>query len=102
MKDETLAIHHGYETDPTTKSVATPIYQTVSYEFDNAQHGADLFDLAVEGNIYTRIMNPTNDVLEKRVAELEHGVAALAVASGMAAIEYALITLARQPGGKHR
>lgn len=96
MKDETLAIHHGYETDPTTKSVATPIYQTVSYEFDNAQHGADLFDLAVEGNIYTRIMNPTNDVLEKRVAELEHGVAALAVASGMAAIEYALITLARQ------
>lgn len=96
MKDETLAIHHGYETDPTTKSVATPIYQTVSYEFDNAQHGADLFDLAVEGNIYTRIMNPTNDVLEKRVAELEHGVASLAVASGMAAIEYALITLARQ------
>ena len=96
MKDETLAIHHGYETDPTTKSVATPIYQTVSYEFDNAQHGADLFDLAVEGNIYSRIMNPTNDVLEKRVAELEHGVAALAVGSGMAAIEYALITLASQ------
>ncbi|MDV6315779.1 O-acetylhomoserine aminocarboxypropyltransferase/cysteine synthase [Idiomarina sp. HP20-50] len=96
MKDETLALHHGYETDPTTKSVATPIYQTVSYEFDNAQHGADLFDLAVEGNIYSRIMNPTNDVLEKRVAELEHGVASLAVASGMAAIEYALITLASQ------
>ena len=96
MKDETLAIHHGYETDQTTKSVATPIYQTVSYEFDNAQHGADLFDLAVEGNIYSRIMNPTNDVLEKRVAELEHGVAALAVGSGMAAIEYALITLASQ------
>lgn len=96
MKDETLAIHHGYETDPTTKSVATPIYQTVSYEFDNAQHGADLFDLAVEGNIYSRIMNPTNDVLEKRIAELEHGVAALAVGSGMAAIEYALITLASQ------
>ncbi|MCK7459382.1 O-acetylhomoserine aminocarboxypropyltransferase/cysteine synthase family protein [Idiomarina aminovorans] len=96
MKDETLAIHHGYKTDPTTKSVATPIYQTVSYEFDNAQHGADLFDLAVEGNIYSRIMNPTNDVLEKRIAELEHGVAALAVGSGMAAIEYALITLASQ------
>lgn len=65
MKDETLSIHFGYETDPTTKSVATPIYQTVAYEFDNAQHGADLFNLEVPGNIYTRIMNPTNDVLEK-------------------------------------
>lgn len=96
MKDETLSIHHGYDTDPTTKSVATPIYQTASYEFDSAQHGADLFDLAVEGNIYSRIMNPTNDVLEKRVAALEGGVAGLAVASGMAAIEYTLITLARQ------
>ncbi|MBT40976.1 MAG: O-acetylhomoserine aminocarboxypropyltransferase [Idiomarina sp.] len=96
FKDETLAIHHGYQTDPTTKSVATPIYQSVAFEFDNAQHGADLFDLAVPGNIYSRIMNPTNDVLEQRVAELEHGIAALAVASGMAAIEYALITLAKQ------
>ncbi|ATZ73731.1 O-acetylhomoserine aminocarboxypropyltransferase [Idiomarina sp. X4] len=96
MKDETLSIHHGYDTDPTTKSVATPIYQTASYEFDSAQHGADLFDLAVEGNIYSRIMNPTNDVLEKRVAALEGGVAGLAVASGMAAIEYTLITLASQ------
>ena len=95
-RDETLAIHHGYQTDPTTKSVATPIYQSVAFEFDNAQHGADLFDLAVPGNIYSRIMNPTNDVLEQRVAELEHGIAALAVASGMAAIEYALITLAKQ------
>lgn len=94
MKDETLAIHHGYQTDPTTKAVTTPIYQSVAYEFDDAQHGADLFDLSVPGNIYTRIMNPTNDVLEQRVAELEHGVAALAVASGMAAIEYAIITLA--------
>ena len=74
FKDETLAIHHGYQTDPTTKSVATPIYQSVAFEFDNAQHGADLFDLAVPGNIYSRIMNPTNDVLEQRVAELEHGM----------------------------
>ncbi|OIM99421.1 O-acetylhomoserine aminocarboxypropyltransferase [Idiomarina sp. MD25a] len=96
MKDETLAIHHGYITDATTKAVATPIYQSVAFEFDNAQHGADLFDLTVPGNIYSRIMNPTHDVLEQRVAELEHGIAALAVASGMAAIEYALITLASQ------
>ncbi|NQZ03436.1 O-acetylhomoserine aminocarboxypropyltransferase/cysteine synthase family protein [Idiomarina sp.] len=96
MKDETLAIHHGYTTDATTKAVATPIYQSVAFEFDNAQHGADLFDLTVPGNIYSRIMNPTHDVLEQRVAELEHGIAALAVASGMAAIEYALITLASQ------
>lgn len=94
MRDETVAIHHGYETDPTTKSVAVPIYQTVSYEFDSAQHGADLFNLAVPGNIYTRIMNPTNDVLEKRVAELEKGIAALAVSSGSAAITYAIQTLA--------
>lgn len=95
MKQETLAIHAGYETDPTTKSVAVPIYQTVAYEFDNAQHGADLFDLAVPGNIYTRIMNPTNDVLEKRVAALEGGLAALAVSSGMAAINYAILTIAK-------
>ena len=74
MKDETLAIHAGYETDPTTKAVAVPIYQTVAYEFDNAQHGADLFDLVVPGNIYTRIMNPTQDVLEQRVAALEGGL----------------------------
>ena len=94
MKDDTIAIHHGYETDPTTKSVATPIYQTVAYEFDNAQHGADLFNLAVPGNIYTRIMNPTNDVLEKRVAELEKGIGALAVSAGSAAIHYAIITIA--------
>lgn len=95
MKLDTLAIHAGYETDPTTKSVAVPIYQTVAYEFDNAQHGADLFDLAVPGNIYSRIMNPTNDVLEKRIAALEGGIAGLAVASGMAAINYAILTLAR-------
>ncbi|HET8816336.1 MAG TPA: aminotransferase class I/II-fold pyridoxal phosphate-dependent enzyme [Pseudidiomarina sp.] len=92
----TLAIHHGYTTDPVTKAVATPIYQSVAFEFDNAQHGADLFDLAVPGNIYSRIMNPTNDVLEQRVAALEGGIAGLAVASGMAAIQYALITLAKQ------
>lgn len=94
MKQESIAIHAGYETDPTTKSVAVPIFQTVAYEFDNAQHGADLFDLAVPGNIYSRIMNPTNDVLEKRMAAMEGGVAALAVASGMAAIQYAILTLA--------
>ncbi|MDA0119036.1 O-acetylhomoserine aminocarboxypropyltransferase/cysteine synthase family protein [Vibrio sp. T11.5] len=95
MKDETLSIHFGYETDPTTKSVATPIYQTVAYEFDNAQHGADLFNLEVPGNIYTRIMNPTNDVLEKRMAALEGGVAGLVVSAGSAAINYAILTLAQ-------
>jgi O-acetylhomoserine (thiol)-lyase len=95
MKKETLAIHSGYETDPTTNSVAVPIYQTVAYEFDDAQHGADLFDLAVPGNIYTRIMNPTNDVLEQRVAAMEGGIAGLAVASGMAAINYSILTLAK-------
>lgn len=94
MQKETLSIHAGYETDPTTKSVAVPIYQTVAYEFDNAQHGADLFNLVVPGNIYTRIMNPTNDVLEKRIAALEGGIAALAVSSGMAAINYAILTIA--------
>ncbi|MCG0020553.1 O-acetylhomoserine aminocarboxypropyltransferase/cysteine synthase family protein [Vibrio parahaemolyticus] len=95
MKDETLSIHFGYETDPTTKSVATPIYQTVAYEFDNAQHGADLFNLEVPGNIYTRIMNPTNDVLEKRMAALEGGIAGLVVSAGSAAINYAVLTLAQ-------
>ncbi|PID49895.1 MAG: O-acetylhomoserine aminocarboxypropyltransferase [Proteobacteria bacterium] len=95
MKKETLAIHGGYTTEPTSKSVVVPIYQTVSYEFDNAQHGADLFNLAVPGNIYTRLMNPTNDVLEKRVAELEGGLAALALSSGMAAVNYAILTLAK-------
>ncbi|ELA9362683.1 O-acetylhomoserine aminocarboxypropyltransferase/cysteine synthase [Vibrio parahaemolyticus] len=95
MKDETLSIHFGYETDPTTKSVATPIYQTVAYEFDNAQHGADLFNLEVLGNIYTRIMNPTNDVLEKRMAALEGGIAGLVVSAGSAAINYAVLTLAQ-------
>ncbi|QIM50256.1 bifunctional O-acetylhomoserine aminocarboxypropyltransferase/cysteine synthase [Pusillimonas sp. DMV24BSW_D] len=95
MKLETLAVHAGFKPDPTTKSVAVPIYQTTSYAFDSTQHGADLFDLKVPGNIYTRIMNPTNGVLEERVAALEGGVAALAVASGMAAITYAIQTIAQ-------
>lgn len=95
MKDETLAIHAGYTTDPTTKSVAVPIYQTVAYEFDNAQHGADLFNLVVPGNIYTRIMNPTNDVLEKRVAALEGGLAGLALSAGSAAVTYSVLTIAQ-------
>ena len=94
MKLETIAVHGGYSPDPTTKAVAVPIYQTASYAFDDSAHGADLFDLKVAGNIYTRIMNPTTDVLEKRVAELEGGIAALALASGMAAITYAIMTIA--------
>ena len=94
MKFETLAVHAGYGPDPTTRAVATPIYQTTSYAFDSTQHGADLFDLKVPGNIYTRIMNPTTDVLEQRVAALEGGVAGLAVASGQAAITYAILTIA--------
>ncbi len=94
MKIETLCLHEGYETDPVTKSCAVPIYQTVAYEFDNAQHGADLFNLDVPGNIYSRIMNPTWDVLEKRVAALEGGLAALAVSAGSAAIHYAILTIA--------
>ena len=94
MKLETLAIHAGYKPEPTTKAVAVPIYQTTSYAFDNTRHGADLFDLKVAGNIYTRIMNPTNAVLEERVAALEGGIGALVVASGMAAITYAIQTIA--------
>ena len=94
MKPETIAIHGGYASEPTTKAVAVPIYQTVAYEFDNAQHGADLFNLAVPGNIYTRIMNPTNDVLEQRIAQLEGGVAALAVSAGSAAVNYSIVNLA--------
>ena len=88
------SVHAGYSPDPTTKSVAVPLYQTVAYAFDSAQHGADLFDLKVAGNIYTRIMNPTTDVLEKRVAEMEGGIAGLALASGMAAVTYAIMTIA--------
>ena len=87
-------MHGGYSPDPTTKAVAVPIYQTTSYAFDSAQHGADLFDLKVPGNIYTRIMNPTTDVLEQRLAALEGGVGALGLASGSAAITYAIMTIA--------
>ncbi|HQR03711.1 MAG: aminotransferase class I/II-fold pyridoxal phosphate-dependent enzyme [Proteobacteria bacterium] len=94
MKPETIAVHGGYSPDPTTRAAAVPIYQTTSYAFDNTQYGADLFDLKIPGNIYTRIMNPTQDVLEKRVAELEGGIAGLALASGMAAITYAIQTIA--------
>jgi O-acetylhomoserine (thiol)-lyase len=94
MRIETIAVHGGQKPDPTTKAVAVPIYQTVAYAFDDTQHGADLFDLKVAGNIYTRIMNPTNAVLEQRLAELEGGLASLAVASGMAAISYSIQTIA--------
>ena len=94
MKIETIAVHAGYKPDPVTKAVVPPIYQTVAYAFDSAQHGADLFDLKVAGNIYTRIMNPTQSVLEERLAALEGGIAALALASGQAAITYAIQTIA--------
>ena len=94
MHDETMAIHVGYDSEATTHAVAVPVYQTVAYEFDDAQHGADLFDLAVPGNIYTRIMNPTQAVLEERVAHLERGVAALALSSGSAAVNYSILNLA--------
>ena len=93
-KPETIAVHGGYKPDPTTRAVAVPIYQTVAYAFDNTQHGADLFDLKVAGNIYTRIMNPTTDVLEQRIASLEGGIGALALASGQAAVTYAIQTIA--------
>jgi O-acetylhomoserine (thiol)-lyase len=94
LKLESIALHHGYTAEATTKAAAVPIYQTTSYTFDNTQHGADLFNLAVPGNIYTRIMNPTTAVLEARVAELEGGIAGLAVASGMAAITYSIQAIA--------
>ena len=94
MKIETKAVHSGYQPDPTTNAVAVPIYQTTAYAFDNTQHGADLFNLAVLGNIYTRIMNPTQDVLEQRIADMEGGAASLAVGSGQAATTYAIMTIA--------
>ena len=97
MKTETIAIHGGYEVDPTTKAVAVPIYETVAYAFDSADHGAALFDLQVEGYRYTRIANPTTAVLERRVAELERGTAALCVGSGQAAVHYAVMNLT-EPG----
>src|SRR3989442_6923945 len=93
MKSETIAIHGGYEVDPTTKAVAVPIYQTVAYAFDSADHGAALFNLEVEGYRYTRISNPTTAVLERRVAALEGGVDALCVSSGQAAVHYATLNL---------
>jgi len=96
MKDQTLAIHAGFKSDPATKAVSVPIYQTVAYEFDNAQHGADLFNLAVPGNIYTRIMNPTTDVLEQRCAALEGGIAGLGLSAGSAAINYSVLNIAEQ------
>ncbi|MDO3387173.1 aminotransferase class I/II-fold pyridoxal phosphate-dependent enzyme [Gilvimarinus sp. SDUM040013] len=94
MKLESLALHHGYESEATTKAATTPIYQTTSFTFDDTQHGADLFDLKVVGNIYSRIMNPTNAVLEERIAAMEGGIGALALASGMAAITYAIQCIA--------
>src|SRR6202167_6092228 len=94
MKKETVAVHGGYETDPTTKAVAVPIYQTVAYEFDSADHGAALFNLEAEGFRYSRISNPTTEVLERRVAALEGGVEALCVSSGQAALNYAVLNLA--------
>ena len=94
MKLESLALHHGYQSEATTKAAAVPIYQTTSYTFDDTQHGADLFDLKVAGNIYTRIMNPTNAVLEQRLAQIEGGIGGLAVASGMSAITYAIQAIA--------
>jgi O-acetylhomoserine (thiol)-lyase len=96
MKDQTLAIHAGFKSDPETHATAVPIYQTVAYEFDNAQHGADLFNLAVPGNIYTRIMNPTTGVLEQRCAELEGGIAGLCLSAGSAAINYSILNIAEQ------
>src|SRR5208283_3725831 len=95
QKVETLALHAGWRADPTTGAVAVPIYQTTSYQFDSAEHAANLFGLKELGNIYTRIMNPTNDVLEKRVAAMEGGVAALGLASGQSASAFAVLNLAR-------
>ena len=94
-KPETLALHAGQSPDPTTKAVAVPIYQTTSYEFNDAQHAADLFALAVPGNIYTRIMNPTWDAMEQRIAALEGGIAACAIASGQAAVTYSVLNVCR-------
>ncbi len=96
MKDQTIAIHAGFKSDSATKSVSVPIYQTVAYEFDSAQHGADLFNLEVEGNIYTRIMNPTTAVLEERCAALEEGIAGLGLSAGSAAVNYSILNIAEQ------
>ncbi|MGB6604580.1 MAG: PLP-dependent transferase, partial [Steroidobacteraceae bacterium] len=93
MRNETIALHAGFDGDPTTHAVAVPIYQTVAYSFDSAAHGAALFNLEVEGYRYSRINNPTNAVLEKRVAELEGGMAAVSVSSGQAALLYSVLTV---------
>src|SRR5215470_9802711 len=93
MRSETIAIHAGYDVEPTTKAVAVPIYQTVAYAFDSAEHGAALFNLEADGFRYTRINNPTNAVLERRVAALEGGVEALCVSSGQAALNYAALNV---------
>lgn len=98
MRSETIAIHGGYDDDPTTKSVAVPIYQTVAYSFDSADHGAALFNLEAEGFRYSRISNPTTAVLERRIADLEGGLKALAVSTGQAALHYAIVNLADQGG----
>jgi O-acetylhomoserine (thiol)-lyase len=98
MRSETISIHGGFQCDPATKAVAVPIYQNVAYEFESADHGAALFNLEVEGYRYSRISNPTTDILERRVAELEGGVAALSTASGQAALHYAIVTLADRGG----
>src|SRR5215472_7852866 len=93
MHRETIAVHGGFAGDPATRAVAVPIYQTVSFAFDSVAHGAALFNLEVEGHRYSRISNPTTEVLEERVAALEGGIAALAVASGQAALHYAALNL---------
>src|SRR4051812_12270906 len=98
MRRETIAIHGGFRSDPATKAVAVPIYQTVAYEFDSADHGAALFNLEEAGFRYSRISNPTTDILERRVAELEGGVAALSVSTGQAALHYAIVNLADHGG----
>ncbi len=96
MRRETIAVHAGFDSDPTTHAVATPIYQTAAYAFDSADHGAALFNLEIDGFRYSRISNPTTSVLEQRVAELEGGVGAIALASGQAALYYAFVTLGRR------
>src|ERR1700738_1725825 len=93
MRNETIALHAGYDVDPATKAVAVPIYQTVAYAFDSAEHGAALFNLEVDGYRYSRISNPTTAVLERRVAALERGVEALSVSTGQAALNYAALNV---------
>src|SRR5271163_4564146 len=95
MRNETIALHVGFNMDPATRSIAVPIYQTVAYGFDDAEHGAALFNLEVEGHRYSRISNPTNTVLEKRVAAMEGGLEALSVSSGQAALHFAILNLSQ-------